>query len=112
MQILELANDTFYVAAIVLLLAKLAAIPRFIVLLAVVYTLKLLSARERPDSTDLKSFPSGHAAVAWYLAGAYQFNPFVVAWATIVSYARVYARKHWPLDVLVGAAIGIAIAYI
>lgn len=110
---IEFINDTFYIAAAVLLLAKAtSAIPRFVVLIAVVYTLKLLSASERPNGSDLMSFPSGHSAIAWYLTGVYQFNPLVAIWAASASYARVYMREHWPHDVIIGGLLGLSFAYI
>jgi undecaprenyl-diphosphatase len=31
-------------------------------------------------------------------------------WAAIVSYSRIYLAKHYPLDVICGAALGIALA--
>lgn len=61
------------------------------------------------------SFVSGHVilvtALAWvvmpYLHGRWRFVPWVVVAA--VAFARVYLAAHNPLDVLGGAAIGLAI---
>lgn len=63
------------------------------------------------------SFPSGHAATA--AAGAtilaYLFRrwavPLVVL-AAAVCYSRVYIGVHYPSDLLVGAAIGTAVALV
>lgn len=70
----------------------------------------------RPDGSDLRSFPSGHAAWAfmgasmvskelgglspWYTVGSYAF-------ASGIAMQRVVARRHLPCDVIAGAGIGI-----
>jgi undecaprenyl-diphosphatase len=88
--------------------------------------LKELVHRERPGTTipgailrDVPSagasFPSGHAIVAFgivvlllpYLRRRWQV--VVVALAVLNSVARVYLGAHSPLDVLGGAAAGIAL---
>ena len=61
-------------------------------------------------------FPSGHATVAFALAIVvfpYIRLPWRVATvvlATIVAFSRLYFGAHFPLDVLGGAALGVAIA--
>ncbi len=61
------------------------------------------------------SFPSGHATVFFALATAiYLYNKkvgivFFIA-AVIISIARVLAEVHYPVDVIVGAVIGILVA--
>ena len=65
------------------------------------------------------AFPSGHtqnAAVLWsYLAGHFRKKPLVVA-ATIivplVGLGRIYRGAHWPVDVLGGMAIGVALVWL
>lgn len=70
----------------------------------------------RPDATDYTSFPSGHTAWAflgatmierelgwkspWYTFGAYTF-------ASAVAMQRVVDKRHFPIDVVGGAAIGV-----
>lgn len=87
-----------------------------IVTIGVVSGLKKIVAAGRPDGSDLNSFPSGHAAIAfmgatimarelgwrspWYTIGAYGF-------ATGVSMERVISDHHFPADVVAGAGIGI-----
>lgn len=62
------------------------------------------------------SVPSGHAIIAmgiWWLAAPYlsrRWQGVTFAACVLVLLARVYLGAHNPLDVLVGAAAGIAIA--
>jgi undecaprenyl-diphosphatase len=62
------------------------------------------------------SFPSGHAATSFACAGAlapYVTRRIAVALyvlAGLISWSRVYVGAHYPLDILVGAALGLAIA--
>jgi undecaprenyl-diphosphatase len=60
-------------------------------------------------------FVSGHSAVAFALAtviaphllGRWRLVPFVLA--TVVALGRVYVGAHLPLDVIGGAALGVAV---
>ncbi len=63
------------------------------------------------------SFPSGHAALFFALAAAlYFYNKKWGAWfflaAVLISVARVIAGVHYPSDILGGALVGIAAAYV
>jgi undecaprenyl-diphosphatase len=59
-------------------------------------------------------FISNHAAnafcfamfVAWFFKNRY-FTIMIFLWAVCVSYSRIYVGKHFPLDVICGAAFGI-----
>jgi membrane-associated phospholipid phosphatase len=80
--------------------------------MAVVYVLKPLVDRTRPDGGH-QSFPSGHAASAFVGAAFVQMRygwrlglP-AYAVATFVGYSRVDSKRHYTSDVVAGAAIGI-----
>jgi membrane-associated phospholipid phosphatase len=86
---------------------------------AIVFPVKAISNRIRPDSSNYESFPSGHTAQAfvaatvihkeyrrksnWYGIASYGI-------ATTVGVFRMLNNKHWQSDVLVGAGIGILAA--
>jgi membrane-associated phospholipid phosphatase len=81
--------------------------------MAVVYVLKPLVDRTRPDGGS-QSFPSGHSASAFagaaFLQMRYGWRFGVPAYlaASFVGYSRVEAKRHYTSDVVAGAAIGIA----
>lgn len=62
------------------------------------------------------SFPSGHSTTAFALAVLLtaflpsRWRPIPIIWALIVATARLYYGEHNVLDVIVGAALGIAFA--
>lgn len=71
---------------------------------------------ERPNGEDDNSFPSQHAAEC-FAAGLALRRFFgkttgatAIAGATLVAVSRLFARKHHPIDVLAGIAIGTASA--
>ncbi len=83
--------------------------------------LKSATGRTRPDKGNDKSFPSGHASSAFSYATLANRNidsiymprslkvPIKVgnlALASGVGWARVEGQKHFPSDVLAGAALG------
>jgi hypothetical protein len=88
----------------------------FLFVAATVRTIKKTSSEQRPDGSDLDSFPSGHTATAF--AGVefmYQEYKDQSIWYGIAGYSvatatglfRVYNNKHWLTDVAAGAGIGI-----
>jgi membrane-associated phospholipid phosphatase len=99
---------------------------RAVVLTSAVVNLavKPLARRRRPDRADhhvpsarhvpmpaSRSFPSGHAAVAFAFAGAAgRVMPVVSlplhALAGLVAYSRVHTGVHYPLDVIAGSLLG------
>jgi membrane-associated phospholipid phosphatase len=86
------------------------------------YAIKGMTARERPDQNagqgrfwvGGQSFPSGHAMNSWAVAAAVARNKECPRWlaitsysvATIVSFSRWGARKHFPSDILIGGVLG------
>jgi membrane-associated phospholipid phosphatase len=83
-------------------------------------------AHEVADSrSNLRSMPSGHTSTAFALATSYWLSrtritdedkPWLrwvlMAGATTVGVLRVAAGKHYPSDVLVGAAVGVTSAVV
>jgi membrane-associated phospholipid phosphatase len=89
--------------------------------------LKVATGRSRPDAGEGTydfhpfsgggSFPSGHSAMAFALAttlGDASHSTWVTAGlyviATGTAWSRVYDQRHWPSDVFMGAALGVASA--
>jgi len=83
--------------------------------------LKSAAGRERPDESDDRSFPSGHTSSAFsyatlanrnlrYIDAVEDVRPVLDTANTVlaagVGWARVEAGKHYPSDVLFGAALG------
>jgi membrane-associated phospholipid phosphatase len=83
--------------------------------------LKTATGRQRPDKLGHSSFPSGHASTAAVSAtlaadnidtlqilasGRIALEGLGAGLAVGTAYARVEAKKHFPSDVLVGAALG------
>jgi membrane-associated phospholipid phosphatase len=98
----------------------------------VVRVLKMVVGRGRPDLADhsgadeapgftwsaaFHAFPSGHAAdlvtsmiFVALLARRVWVTGLVLAWAIAVAWSRVALAKHYPSDVIGGAAIGVVAA--
>lgn len=80
--------------------------------------LKETIPEERPDSSDRKSFPSGHTSISFAAAATlHKRNGWEIGVpahvvAAFVGVARVKAKKHFTHDVLVGAMIGEAAGWI
>ena len=63
------------------------------------------------------AFPSGHSAAAFALATTIWFHDKKVGWAfvttaLIVGVARVWGNVHYPIDILGGAVLGAAVAFV
>lgn len=80
--------------------------------------LKYSIKERRPDGENYHSFPSGHSAVSFATAAflqrrfGWKFGAPAYALAAYVGWGRVYSKKHHWWDVVGGAAIGAASAYI
>jgi undecaprenyl-diphosphatase len=93
----------------------------------VTYSIKYILNIPRPSDMLIVAsdprFPSGHATMSAivmslgiYYAHRHIKNKylryivyfFAVMWYVIVSYSRLYLRAHYPIDVIVGGAIGVA----
>jgi hypothetical protein len=83
--------------------------------------LKSSTGRTRPDGSDDRSLPSGHASTAgsfttlarrnvdslsWSSPGEISANVGLVGLAAGTAWSRVEAKEHYPSDVLVGYALG------
>jgi undecaprenyl-diphosphatase len=86
--------------------------------------LKVITQVERPKNSlvpqkySRHAFPSGHAGAAWFTAVALPLTApgtSLVLWifcalcALVVSHSRLVLKVHTPLQVLVGALIGMTI---
>ncbi|HXH87742.1 MAG TPA: phosphatase PAP2 family protein [Gaiellaceae bacterium] len=89
--------------------------------------LKERLGRDRPPLNDpdpatlvelphTSSFPSGHATVAFACATALALAVPRLRWplftlAALIAFSRVYVGVHYPLDVLAGAVLGVALGF-
>jgi len=79
--------------------------------------LKVVTHKRRPNGSCCLSFPSGHTSAAFmgaaFIDRRYGWQYAVPAYlgATYVGYSRIYADKHYGIDVVAGAAIGIMSSY-
>lgn len=39
------------------------------------------------------------------------YTVFIMLWAALVSYSRIYVGRHFPADIIVGALFGLAVGY-
>ncbi len=85
----------------------------FIVNQVVTQGLKYTINKQRPEDGNNDSFPSGHTSAAFqgatFIHKRYGVKYGIPAYigASFVGWSRVDAKKHYTVDVLAGAAIGI-----
>ena len=94
--------------------------------IAVGTALKLATQRPRPHSGKVygfweggNSFPSGHSAVAWAIAGVtcryfedHRWIPFVAyPIAGLIAFSRVSTGNHFTSDAVTGSVLGWAVGY-
>ena len=81
------------------------------------FALKFSIKKTRPDG-ESQSFPSGHATISFTAAEfmcrryGWEYGLPAHALATFVAYSRVQAQRHYTVDVVGGAAIGILSSYL
>ena len=102
----------------------LYALTGLLALAAGVTVLKAVVGRERPDGSTRDSFPSGHAAAAFYAASALSAAALSAsgsavavaivvgahAWAAAVAWSRVVIGRHYASDVVAGGVLGVLAA--
>lgn len=86
--------------------------------IAATYLLKYTVKKERPDHSDMHSFPSNHTSVS-FTGAAFIQRRYGWKWgipsyllSAYIGWGRVYSKQHDWWDVAGGAAIGTASAYI
>ena len=90
----------------------------FLTNFAVTTVLKAAISKERPDGTNMHSFPSGHSSITFqsasFLQKRYGWKYGIPAYilASYTGFSRVYADKHDVYDVLAGAVVGIGSTYL
>jgi len=90
----------------------------------VVFTLKQIFRKERPEGTagkmyrkyDRFSFPSGHTARVWAIVAivAFFYPPLAAVlsiWSVLITYSRLKLRLHDITDVTAGMIIGVAVGF-
>jgi len=78
----------------------------------ILYPLKMVTNRERPNLEDDRSFPSGHATSAFAVAAVldHYYGPKVAipvyVTGAFVAFGRMEQNKHYLTDVVAGATLG------
>lgn len=112
----------------------IAVIVTFALTDSIAYQIKLIVERLRPNKddsiipfmrmvskpgNDLYGFVSNHASNVFGFAlitalfiRKHWYTITIFFWAALVAYSRIYLGKHFPLDVICGALLGLAIAII
>lgn len=103
-----------------MLTAFLVQVPAYLIIKKTVKRLrpfeKMSNVQNMIKAPDKYSFPSGHTAAAFVMAGSlsYQFPQFIFllfSIAVLIGFSRIYLRVHFPTDVLAGSALGLLSAW-
>jgi hypothetical protein len=79
---------------------------------AIFQPIKFITHRERPDGSNNRSFPSGHASITFATATVIErhlgWRKSLLAYgiASYVALSRLHDDQHWLSDVVFGAAVG------
>lgn len=80
--------------------------------------IKALELEERPNGSDMRSFPSGHSAGAFsgamFVHKRYGWKPALIPYAMslITGWSRVHVQAHYWHDVAAGAAVSALFTWI
>jgi membrane-associated phospholipid phosphatase len=79
---------------------------------ALTQAVKLSARRERPDGSNNRSFPSGHASITFASATVLQRHfgwrgALLYPVASYVAMSRLHENRHYLSDVIFGAALGL-----
>ncbi len=89
----------------------------FLTTFLITHALKITVNEKRPGNNGTQSFPSGHTSAAFQGAAfiqmryGWKYGLPAYAAAGFVGWSRIRANKHYPVDVIAGAAIGILSNY-
>ena len=83
----------------------------YAVLFLVLGVMKQQVARVRPNVSNLLSFPSRHAAFAFFIAITFPTSRtgkiVLYSWAVLIGISRLVLAEHWLSDVVFGAGLGL-----
>ena len=78
----------------------------------IVGSIKYAVGRERPNKSNMQSFPSGHSADGFMIASVLHHyygtrgGIYGYTFASLMSFSRLKIDKHWLSDVVAGSALG------
>lgn len=128
----SLGSYTFFAVLILFFLAtrqyysSVFLLVGFILLNLIVGVIRYFVKKDRPDKLPRRNFienissssmPSMHAATSsfllqtflFYFGGEFLISVFFVILTILIMYSRVYLRKHFTVDVVVGFIIGLLV---